>query len=138
MKASQKQSGISLIEILVSIVIVCFGLLGVAGLLTTGLKSTQESQYRTQASFLAYDMADRMRSNRQVALSGESKTSVTATNAIAVSDKTDWQTTVSALPSGSGTVTMSATNFFEITIQWDDSKVAGGSTTQSFVFKGEL
>lgn len=138
MKKLAKQSGFTLIEILVSIVIVCFGLLGVAGLLTAGLKSTQESQYRTQASFLAYDIAERMRTNRQVALNGEYKTSETATNTIALKDKTDWQTTVAALPSGVGTVVMPSATFFTITIQWDDSKVAGGSTTQQFVFKGEL
>lgn len=138
MISGQNQRGVSLIEILVSIVIVCFGLLGVAGLLTTGLKSTQGSQIRTQASFLAYDMADRMRSNRQVALNQEYVTATTASNAIAVADKADWKTAVETLPGGAGTVTMSNTTFFTITIQWDDSKVAGGSATQQFVFVGEL
>jgi type IV pilus modification protein PilV len=85
------EQGFSLIEILVAIVIICFGLLGVAGLLTTGLKNTHSSQYRTQASFLAYDMAERMRQNRQVALNGEYSTSTTATNTIAANDKTQWQ-----------------------------------------------
>lgn len=138
MISGQNQRGVSLIEILVSIVIVCFGLLGVAGLLTTGLKSTQGSQIRTQASFLAYDMADRMRSNRRVALNQEYVTATTASNAIAVADKADWKTAVETLPGGTGTVTMSNTTFFTITIQWDDSKVAGGSSTQQFVFVGEL
>ncbi|WP_226451843.1 type IV pilus modification protein PilV [Ferribacterium limneticum] len=135
--SGQNQRGVSLIEILVSIVIVCFGLLGVAGLLTTGLKSTQVSQIRTQASFLAYDMADRMRTNRQVALNGEYTTATTASNATAVADKADWKTAVETLPGGSGTVAMNNT-FFTITIQWDDSKLAGGSATQQFVFVGEL
>lgn len=138
MKSSEKQFGISLIEILVSIVIVCFGLLGVAGLLTTGIKSTQGSQFRTQASFMAYDMAERMRVNRQIALNGDYSTAVTASNTIATNDKTDWLAAVGTLPSGVGTVAMTNTNFFTITVQWDDSKVAGGGTTQQFVFKGEL
>ncbi len=138
MMSRQNQRGVSLIEILVSIVIVCFGLLGVAGLLTTGLKSTQSSQIRTQASFLAYDMADRMRTNRQVALNGEYVTATSASNATAVADKADWNTAVGTLPGGVGTVTMNNTTFFTITIQWDDSKVTGGSATQQFVFVGEL
>jgi len=138
MMSGQNQRGVSLIEILVSIVIVCFGLLGVAGLLTTGLKSTQSSQIRTQASFLAYDMADRMRTNRQVALNGEYVTATSASNATAVADKADWNTAVGTLPGGVGTVTMNNTTFFTITIQWDDSKVTGGSATQQFVFVGEL
>lgn len=138
MMSGQNQRGVSLIEILVSIVIVCFGLLGVAGLLTTGLKSTQGSQIRTQASFLAYDMADRMRTNRQLALNGEYTTATSASNATAVADKADWKIAVETLPGGVGTVTMNNTTFFTITIQWDDSKVAGGSSTQQFVFVGEL
>lgn len=138
MKSSHKQSGISLIEILVSIVIVCFGLLGVAGLLTTGIKSTQGSQFRTQASFMAHDMAERMRINRQAALNGDYSTAVTATNTIATNDKAAWLAAVGTLPSGAGTVVMTNTNFFTITVQWDDSKVAGGGTAQQFVFKGEL
>jgi type IV pilus assembly protein PilV len=138
MKTMHKQAGMTLIEILVSILIVSFGLLGVAGLLTTGLKSTQGSQHRTQASLLAYDMADRMRTNRQVALDGEYATAVVAANAIAVSDKAGWQNAVGLLPSGAGTVAMSGTNVFTITIQWDDSRVAGGSATQQFVYKGEI
>ncbi|WP_265944221.1 type IV pilus modification protein PilV [Dechloromonas sp. A34] len=138
MKFGQKQNGISLIEILVSIVIISFGLLGVAGLLTTGLKSTQGSQVRTQASFMAYDMADRMRTNREVARDGQYATAASATNAIAVADKADWKTAVETLPAGVGTVTMNNTSFFTITIEWDDSKVAGGSATQQFVFVGEL
>lgn len=146
MKSVQKQIGVSLIEILVSIVIVSFGLLGVAGLLTTGLKSTQTSQYRTQASHLAYDMADRMRINRDIALAGQYATAVTATNALAVSDKSEWQNALSppapsaltpGLPSGVGAVVMASTTFFTITIQWDESKV-GGSATEQFEYKGEL
>jgi len=138
MKPMNQQGGVTLIEILVSIVIVCFGLLGVAGLITTGLKSTQSSQFRTQASFLAYDIAEKMRINRDEALAGQYKTAVTATNAIALADKAAWQASVGALPSGVGTVTMPSVNTYEITIQWDDSKIAGGGATQQFKFRGEL
>lgn len=138
MKRFCHESGFSLIEILVSIVIICFGLLGVAGLLTTGLKNTHSSQYRTQASFLAYDMAERMRQNRQVALNGEYSTTKTATNTIATNDKLEWQSAIGTLPDGVGVVAMTNTTFFTITVQWDDSKAAGGGTTEQFVFRGEL
>lgn len=139
MKTIRMHTGFTLIEVLVSIVIVSFGLLGVAGLLSTGLKSTQGSLQRTQASLLAYDMADRMRMNRAAARNGEYVTATETTNAVAISDKEAWDEAVaSSLPSGAGTVTMPATNFYSITIQWDDSKVTGGSATQSFVLRGEL
>jgi len=138
MNQYKTEQGFSLIEILVSIVIICFGLLGVAGLLTTGLKNTHSSQYRTQASFMAYDMAERMRQNRQVALNGEYSTATTATNTIAANDKLEWQAVVGTLPAGLGVVAMTNTTFFTITIQWDDSKAAGGGATEQFVFRGEL
>ncbi len=139
MKTIRMHTGFTLIEVLVSIVIVSFGLLGVAGLLSTGLKSTQGSLQRTQASLLAYDMADRMRMNRAAARNGDYVTGTVTTNAVAISDKEAWDEAVeSLLPEGDGTVTMPATNFYSITVQWDDSKVVGGSATQSFVLRGEL
>jgi len=138
MISRSNQAGVSMIEILVSIVIICFGLLGVAGLLTTGIKNTQVSQLRTQASFLAYDMADRMRSNRQAALDGQYRSAVTATNTVALNDATQWQAAVASLPSGAGTVVMGNTRFFTITVQWDDSNLAGGDEHQQFVVVGEL
>jgi type IV pilus assembly protein PilV len=136
MKPSQKQLGVSLIEILVAILILSFGLLGVAGLMTTGMKNTQSSQYRTQASFLAYDIAERMRTNRQAALNGDY--AATSPGGIAGTDKTEWQAAVATLPAGTGTVAMTSTTFFTITIQWDDSKATGGGTADQFLFRGEL
>lgn len=136
MKPSQKQLGVSLIEILVAILILSFGLLGVAGLMTTGMKNTQSSQYRTQASFLAYDMAERMRTNRQAALNGDY--AATNPSGIAGDDIDEWQTAVATLPAGAGFVAMSNTTFFTITIQWDDSKATGGGTADQFLFRGEL
>ena len=61
------QSGITLIEILVTVVILAIGLLGLAGLQMSGLRNNQSAYYRTQVSALAYDIMDRMRSNPVVA-----------------------------------------------------------------------
>ena len=130
-----------MVEVLVTMVIITFGLLGVAGLLTTGLRNNQSSQLRTQASVLAYDMAERMRANRAAALNGEYALSSPG-NAIAASDKTAWNAALAArLPSGTGTITSAtASNLvvFEITIQWDDSKAVGGGTAEQFEFRGEI
>ena len=132
------QRGVSLIEVLVTIVIISFGLLGVAGLLATGLRNNQSSQWRTQASILAYDMAERMRANRPAALDQLYVTSTTASG-VAATDKTAWAAALAdSLPSGSGTVTMVNNRYFTITVQWSDSKGAGGSDTEQFVFRGEL
>jgi len=58
-----KQSGFSLIEVLVALLVLSIGLLGLAALQTTSLQYNTDSYTRTQATLLAYDIIDRMRSN---------------------------------------------------------------------------
>jgi type IV pilus modification protein PilV len=64
-----RQSGISLIEVLIALVVIAFGLLGIAGLQTSAIAYNYRSYQYTQASTLAQNMADRMRANRQAVLS---------------------------------------------------------------------
>lgn len=59
-----KNSGFSLIEVLVTIVILMVGLLGLAGLQGYALTSQLESYQRSQALILLKDMADRISANR--------------------------------------------------------------------------
>ncbi len=59
------QSGFSLIEAMVSLVVVSVGMIGIAALYGQGLSAGRTALYRTQAVNLAADMADRIRSNRQ-------------------------------------------------------------------------
>ncbi len=62
--------GFTLIEILVAVVILSIGLLGVASLQVQGLRNNQSAYLRSQATLLAYDMADRMRTNSAEAIAG--------------------------------------------------------------------
>ncbi len=57
------QKGFTLIEILVALLILGFGLLGLAGMQISGMKNATDSVYRTTASMLARDLADRMHAN---------------------------------------------------------------------------
>ena len=59
----RRQHGFTLIEVLVSSLILSIGLVGVAGLQVMSLKNNQSAYMRSQVSALAYDLADRMRSN---------------------------------------------------------------------------
>lgn len=61
---ARAQRGTSLIEVLVTIVIVTFGLLGLAGLQQRMQLSEMESYQRTQALVLLNDMASRIQVNR--------------------------------------------------------------------------
>jgi type IV pilus assembly protein PilV len=62
--------GFSLIEILITLVVLSIGLLGLAALHAEGLRSGRSAFLRTKAVSLASDMADRMRANRPAALAG--------------------------------------------------------------------
>jgi type IV pilus assembly protein PilV len=55
--------GFTLIEVLVSVLILSTGLLGLVGLQTAGMRNVVGSYNRTQASHLASNMADRIRAN---------------------------------------------------------------------------
>lgn len=57
------QSGMTLIEVLVSLLVLAIGLLGAAAIQLNALKYTDSSTMATQASFIAYDMMDRIRAN---------------------------------------------------------------------------
>lgn len=141
-----KQAGTSLIEILVTILIVSFGLLGVAGVVGNGLKNNHSSYGRTQASVLAADIIDRMRANRgdaenvaapyDIALADAIPTGAT----VAQQDLIAWRTALAAtLPAGTGAVSMdAATKKMTVTVQWDDSRGTGGSSTQTFVVETRL
>jgi len=57
------QSGVSLIEVLVALVLISIGLLGISASQLTSLKLTLSAYQRSQATVLANDIADRLRAN---------------------------------------------------------------------------
>ena len=62
-KQPKRSTGFTLLEILIAMLIVSIGLLGVATLQIRGQQFNQVSYFRTQATFLAYDLMDRIRVN---------------------------------------------------------------------------
>jgi len=65
---SCRQSGFTLVEVLVALVVLAIGLLGLASLQMMSLKFNSDAYLRTQATALAYDIADRMRANNTAVL----------------------------------------------------------------------
>jgi len=135
--------GFSLIEVLVSILILSLGLLGVAGLQTTSLRSNQTAYFRSQATAAASDIIDRMRANPQ-GVAASKYDAVDSANLpsdpncidsgcnadeLADHDIIDWVTnTLASLPSGAGTVALDnmgtatdpSDDVFVVTITWSD------------------
>ena len=62
--STYRNMGFSLVEVLVTIVILSIGLLGLAGLQARALNAQMESYQRSQALILLKDMADRIDANR--------------------------------------------------------------------------
>ncbi len=67
LQTSNRQSGFSMIEVLVTLVILLLGLLGLAGLMAQGQRSEVESYQRVQALIVVQDMVGRINANRNVA-----------------------------------------------------------------------
>lgn len=65
--ASARQTGASMMEILVTLVILLIGLLGLAGLMVQSQRAETESYQRAQALILMQDMAGRINTNRAAA-----------------------------------------------------------------------
>ena len=69
-----EQIGMTLIEVLVTLIIISIGLLGVAGLQVVGIKQTANSGMQTQAMLLAGDLIERIRANRSAIVDGNGLT----------------------------------------------------------------
>ncbi|MCS6922691.1 MAG: type IV pilus modification protein PilV [Elioraea sp.] len=69
-RAALRVRGVTLIEVLVTLVIVAIGLLGLAGLQVRGLAIQKDAHGRALATQLALDFADRMRANAPGAAAG--------------------------------------------------------------------
>ncbi len=137
---SRNQKGVSMIEILVTLVISVVGLMGMVTLQLVGLKNTNSSHHQYQVTLLAYDLQERMRANEPAVVAGLYTGTVThetseytdeATNseAIAEQDTKDWAQGMrnAGIPSFSGVVAANG-NIYNITVTWAEQNpaVVGG------------
>lgn len=58
-----RQRGFTMLEVLIAVLVFSLGMLGLAGLLIFAIQSNHVAYLRTQATFLAHNMADRMGAN---------------------------------------------------------------------------
>ena len=71
MPLMRRQTGFTLIEILVTVFVLAFGLLGFAALQTEGLKNNRVAELRTEVTQATYNIADRIRANVGGAVIGD-------------------------------------------------------------------
>ena len=70
-RASLRQRGFSLVEVLIALVIMSIGMLGIAGLFVQGMQAGRTSVLRHHAVTLAGDVADRIRANPRAGVAYE-------------------------------------------------------------------
>ncbi len=150
MNTRQTHKGYSLIEVLVSVVVLALGFLGMTSLQTKSLQNNQNAVLRTQAAYLSYEMLEKIRGNPvanaiDIYVGNNGVTSATNClttscdqNDLAAFDVLSWKcainsshctndvqgnliSTTSELPSGTGTIEKSGNNI-KITISWAEGR----------------
>lgn len=137
-----KQQGATLIEILITVLVMSVGLLGMATLQIKALQQNNDAMLRTKAVMLSDDIVNRMRSNRTAAIAGDYDITLSANaptgSTIADSDLNQWLTAIAGnLPSGDGAVNVIATaskiNEAKVQVCWDEDR-GGNAPATCFSF----
>lgn len=144
MKNNQPSTGLpsriaafTLIEVLITVLILAIGFLGLAGLQLTALRQNTSAYERSQATMLAYDIIDRMRANKKSYTAGSytiaygttpTATSCTGTGAncspsqMAAHDLSQWKSAIATtLAGGDGAIAV-ANNIVTVSISWAEKR----------------
>ena len=107
-------SGLSLIEILVTVVVLSIGLLGIAGMQAFGMRYSHDSYARSQATMLVNELIERMHANPDAVVNGDYKDAEgnAALNCSAVTN--DPEHTSNSAPDCAGTGTCNVTQLAQL------------------------
>ena len=139
-----RQKGMTLIEVLVSVLILAIGILGAAAIQLNALKYTDSSAMTSQASFIAYDMMDRIRANVDGNAAGNGANNVLARYSLSslataplvgnlndarLQDLFDFRTNIIAFAGADGASSniVIAGRRVTFTIFWNDARAVGAS-----------
>jgi type IV pilus assembly protein PilV len=132
------QSGFSMLEVLVTLVVVGTALLGTAGLQAYAMKMNKGSEFRNQAIFLSGDIVERMEANKFEVINGNYTVAANAPGVaptratcplagcnpaqLAAFDLSNWQADAAVLPKGAAEIACPAANpaTCTIIIRWTD------------------
>ena len=134
-RSNQLQQGISLIEVLVSIVILAIALLSLAALHISTLRNNYNAEYNSVAAIQIQNIIERMQANpagvaagsyNNITLSSSASdsscTSTCSPSQVAQHDAYQWNSqNIRLLPAGQGTVSASG-DTFTVTIRWDANR----------------
>lgn len=129
--APRRRGGFSLIEVLVTILIFAIGMLGLAALQATSVRSNQSANFRTQATALGYMIIDRMRANSEAVMQGQYLAGLQAGNCTAAPPATPqaahdvaaWRQQLACqLPNGQGSIEFPGGGQAVVSITWNDER----------------
>lgn len=112
-----RQSGVSMIEVLVALLLVSFGILGLMRLQANSVASLSDTRYRTEAAMLANEIVSRIWIETDV----DTLPAYVANNTVLPAD---WMAKVNRLPGVVGvaanapTVAVTGGNVVTVTIRW--------------------
>ncbi|MGH8052185.1 MAG: type IV pilus modification protein PilV [Arenimonas sp.] len=138
------QTGTSLIEVLISVLILGIGLLGIASMQAITLRNGQSSMERSQAVMHTYSILDSMRANLiEARANNYNMTRTCAVPAVgttlAQNDLNAWMTGLQGTigVAACGTI-LCASNVCTITVEWNDSRGSGGSSAQTTITRSRI
>jgi type IV pilus assembly protein PilV len=127
-----------MIEVLIAVLILAIGLLGMANMQASGMRSTHGAYLRTQATILAGDILDSMRANVTAARAGSYDIAFGGNGTggtIEGDDLVAWKANLAAiLPAGDGQITTTGSDV-TVEISWTglrQSETAGVGTNKVF------
>nr|WP_248748974.1 type IV pilus modification protein PilV [Pseudomonas sp. MWU15-20650] len=133
----------TLVEVLVALLILAIGLLGAAVVQLNALKYTDSARMTSQASFIAYDMLDRIRANTGADYSwGKSEQAPPSTSTASVRDVDlhDFEANIIGF-AGEGAKGAVAVSGPEVTISisWENARVVNSPAAQeTFTLVGRI
>lgn len=133
--AHRSQAGFTLLEVLIALLVLSIGLLGLAALQAAGLRSSHGAYLSSQATLLAYDMADRIRAAERIDTADPGDylyngdmgafgcDNLDQDVSLGGADRDNWLNSVACyLPSGTGRVEMDADDYV-VTVEWTDTQL---------------
>ncbi len=122
--------GFTLLEVLIALVVLSFGLLGLAALQAYSVKANQSAHFRSQATALANMMLDSLRANRSSIGSYYSNeyiafacTDVPDNSGTPTLDIDTWRQQIACqLPEGRGAIAPISANEVAVCIRWTDAR----------------
>ncbi len=138
-----RHTGSSLIEVLVTMVILSIGLLGYAGMQVNSMRSTETGRMRSEVIALASDISDRLKANQPHvnagtytgSLSGKPSSPECGTNPctaqqMSKQDLSSWHERLALLPDGKGNITKTAitidgieSSLMTISLCWNEARI---------------